>query len=134
MLKIKNHYTFTATLCSAIVAGTLKPAEAIDYLISFGKPFKERLGPVTGLVAPVSAWLVRRMQSKSAIFQLDQLTSDLTTKPKALAKSLWKLESLVATNPPTRTKRYCPYIFHEPAAKIRLVRNVPIPTHSKRKN
>ncbi|MEC9281777.1 MAG: M48 family metalloprotease [Bdellovibrionota bacterium] len=117
MLKIKNHYTFTATLCSAIVAGTLKPAEAIDYLISFGKPFKEELGPVTGLVAPLSAWLVRRMQSKSAIFQLDQLTSDLTAKPKALAKSLWKLESLVATNPQLVPKDTAHIFFMNPLPK-----------------
>lgn len=115
--KIKSSMTFSATICSAIAAGTIGFAEKLDYLISFGKSYKEELGPITGLVSPLITWFLRRVQPKKSIFELDRISTQLTGNPRALAQSLWKLESLVATQPELVPKDTAHIFFINPLPK-----------------
>ena len=117
ILKIKSQHSFNASLCSAIAAGSLKPAEWLDSLLRGGRDKDHKLGPLTGLVAPLIAWWIRRMQTKASIFRLDQMTSELVGDPRALARSLWKLDSLVATRPQLVPKDTAHIFFMNPLPK-----------------
>lgn len=115
--KIQTHFSFSASICSAIAAGSIGIAERLDKLLFFGKNFKEELGPITGLICPLVTWLIRVVQSKNAFFDLDKKASQITGEPKALAKSLWKLESLVSTQPEMVPKDTAHIFFINPLPK-----------------
>lgn len=115
--KIQSHFSFSASICSAIAAGSIGLAEKLDKVIFLGKDFKEELGPISGLVCPLITWLIRRVQSKGAFFDLDKRASKITGDPKALAKSLWKLESLVSTQPEMVPKDTAHIFFINPLPK-----------------
>lgn len=117
MQKIATHFTFSASLCSAIAAGSIGLAEKIDKLLFWKKNFDQNLGPLTGLISPIITRFIRIVQNKSAFFKLDKYASELTGEPRALAQSLWKLDSLASTQPELVPKDTAHIFFINPLPK-----------------
>ncbi len=115
--RLKTQQTAAATATTALVSFITLTARWIDDLILFrwvltglrrfgvGRPKLIRHvgivnGPMTLLVSPLVALIVRSSISRKAIFLADRVSGELTRSGSgAVARTLWKLDSYAKTRP-----------------------------------
>lgn len=115
--RLKTHQTSMATAASALVGLITFTARWIDNLILFrwvfaflpGAKLRREtllrhsgivLGPMTLLVSPLVAALVRLSISRRAVIESDRVAGDVTNAGKgSVARTLWKLDSYAKTRP-----------------------------------
>lgn len=115
--RLKTQQTASATAASALVGFLTHTARAIDNVITFRwflglfasvRARRATLlnhggitsGPMTLLVSPLAALLVRASVSRKALLTSDKASSELTNEGYGtVARTLWKLDSYAKTRP-----------------------------------
>ena len=114
--RLKSQATASATAASALVGLISWFAQAIDEVVFLKFLFKYSsrarkqrgwllrhggvsVGPMTLLVSPIVALLVRLSVSRKAIFDSDRAAAELVGDASLVARTLWKLDSYTKTRP-----------------------------------
>ena len=113
--RLDTQQTAAATAISALVGLLSFTARLIDdvillrFITCFFRKTSDRIellkhggvrfGPMTLLISPLVAFLVRVSVSRKAIISTDRFVADLTGDRSLVARTLWKLDSYAKTRP-----------------------------------
>jgi heat shock protein HtpX len=101
-LKSNNSYAFSAVglFVGMVLTSTRFLDRWLRLLIDAPRDIEERQGGyLTGVIAPLAAGLLRLCISKGSFLEADAKAGDLSGDRSALARALWKLDSLAQTRP-----------------------------------